>query len=191
MYPYQPPPRSGTPIWVWILGGCGVIGCLGFCGVIYTIYFLGKTVVDSLQQMTADMQASAAFLKVQDQKLVTYKGQKYVVGTLKNTSKVDSYSDTTVDFPIYDAAGNHVDTAEDAAQAVLKPGQTRRFRALVNSSAAATAARGQAQGWKVTDDSNLDPETKAERDKIIADTKTKIQKTVDEAKKREGGAGPP
>jgi hypothetical protein len=188
MQPYAPipPPREGTSVWVWILAGCGGCGCLAVAAFAFSVYFIGKTAFDAMNQAYTEMKLAGRVLKVQDQKLASHKGRKFVVGVLKNTSPTETYNYVSISFHVYDSRGAEVETAEDSTESILKPGQTWRFRAPIEDSGASRVALEDILGSKLEpEEANMDPDERVRRDKIISQMKQKVQKVVDEAKERE------
>ena len=131
--PYMPPPprRSETQTWVWLLGGCFGVFVLGAIGVCYMIYNFGTTAGEFIAKMDEDMRAESKALRVHDAKFVTYQGNRYLVGTVQNTSKTESFDGGSVMFNLFDRTGAERDTVSDTTAEEIRPGKAWRFKIAV------------------------------------------------------------
>jgi hypothetical protein len=150
------------------------------------VYFVGRVAIDAIEKSYTEMKAAGTVLKIQDQKLTSWKGQKFVVGTLKNTSPSQSYDFVSVSFHVYDSKDLELETASDTTEVVLKPGGTWRFKAEVTEPTATRVVLEEVLGSKLTpEEASQEPEEKARREELRRKLKERIQKVVDDAKARQ------
>jgi hypothetical protein len=147
---WGPPPKRGTPVWVWFLVGCGGLFVLGSIAIGYFVVRVSRTVTSAIGQMAAESEAATKNLKVIDHKLTTYQGKRFIVGSVKNVSPTDTYESVSVSFTLFDKAGEEMEDGLDAeAESPLKPGAVWRFKAEVEDPAVKT--------YKVSDVSGMRP----------------------------------
>jgi hypothetical protein len=191
MQPYPPhETRKNTPTWVFVLAGCGGCGCLAALGVIGFMFYLSRGVATVFQELSKEMQEAGKDFKVQEHKLVTHEGKRYIVGTAKNISPTNRYSWVSIEFSLTDAAGTELDSTTDMTENEVKPGEVWRFKAPIEAPEAVKYKFRGITGMKVSPEwENMDPETKAKMEEIKTRTRERIKKIIEDSKQQNPSAG--
>src|SRR5947207_2138954 len=125
--------RRGMPTWAIVLLSCGGCGCFALVALFGGAMFLGFGVTRALFDVMKEVRAASIDLKVQDDKIVTFQGRRYIVGTLKNISTRNRYSWVAIDLPLYEGAGKTFDSVMASTTEEIPPGGTWRFRAPITN----------------------------------------------------------
>jgi hypothetical protein len=179
--PYSNQPSQRSP-WFYAAWGCGGCACLSGIAVVVGVFMLSWGVKKGIESLAESARAAQVDLKVQKHELVQKEGKRYIVGTLKNISPKNTYSNAFVEFSLFDKTGKPLEGAI-AKTTDLKPGATWDFKAPVTDPTAATYKFRAVSGFQeIPDDPTLDPATRQRNKAQREEMRRRMQDIFDKAK---------
>lgn len=184
------PSRQRSP-WFYVLMGCGGCACLALVVIIVGVSLLGWGLKRGIEDMAAMARQAKVDLKLEQDKMVTKEGKRYIEGSIKNISPTHTYDMATVEYNLFDKTGKSMESSS-ANTRDLKPGSVWKFEVPVKDAAVATYKFREVTGFQdVTEDPKLSPEKRAELKARRDEMRRRIDEAIKKAQDDSGGQNRP